>query len=66
MDIIEPHTNESTCLTAREDDIKVIDGASQAHPVSECGHPEERGVKAFANLGSRGSAPGRRRHVFSP
>jgi len=35
---------------------------SRAKPVSECDRPEERRPGAFANLGSRGSSPGRRRH----
>jgi len=37
---------------------------SRAQPVSECDEPEERGLRAFANLGSKGSALGRRRLFF--
>jgi len=38
------------------------EGNNPLQPVSECDQPEERGLGAFANLGSKGSALGRRRH----
>ncbi len=40
-------------------------GYSRAHPVSRCDVPEERGFGAFANLGSKDSVLGRRRHKLN-
>ncbi|BCS96925.1 hypothetical protein DSLASN_25570 [Desulfoluna limicola] len=38
---------------------------SRAQPLSRCDVPEERGFGTCANLGSKGSALGRRRHTLN-
>jgi len=55
-----PHVSCSRGRRLRQSRLKT----PRAKPVSECDRPEERRSGAFANLGSKGSALGRRRRVL--